>query len=63
LVVLKISFSKSLPAEDKRLIEHKLWRNSGSLPGFGRVMIFVSHPSDQEITKPNTFNDHRQEGR
>jgi hypothetical protein len=39
---LKISFSNSLPVVDKRLIGCKFWGNCGSLPGFDRVMIFVS---------------------
>jgi hypothetical protein len=41
-IVLKISFSNSLPAVDKRLIWRKFWRNMGSLLGLGRVMILAS---------------------
>jgi hypothetical protein len=41
-IVLKISFSNSLPAMDKMLIERKFWGNFGPLPSIGREMIFAS---------------------
>jgi hypothetical protein len=40
-IVLKKSFSDSLPAVDKRLIGRKFWENIGSLPGFYGVVIFA----------------------
>jgi hypothetical protein len=41
-IILKISFSNSLPVVDERLMGHKIWGNFGSLPGFGSVVIFAS---------------------
>jgi hypothetical protein len=40
-IVLKNSFSNSLPVVDKKLVGHKFWGNSGYLAGFSRVMIFA----------------------
>jgi hypothetical protein len=41
-IVLKISFSNSLPVVNKRLIGRMFWGNSGTLRGFGRVMFFAA---------------------
>jgi hypothetical protein len=47
-IVLKISFSNSLPTVDKRLIGHNFWRNFESLLGFGRVTILYSFQCDRK---------------
>jgi hypothetical protein len=41
-IVLKMSFSSSLPVVDKKLIGRKFWGNFRSLPDFGKVMTFAS---------------------
>jgi hypothetical protein len=41
-IVLNIRFSNSLPVVDKSLIGREFRESLGSLPGFGRVMIFAS---------------------
>jgi hypothetical protein len=38
----RITFWNRLPVVDRRLIGRKFWGNSGYLPGFGNVVIFVS---------------------
>jgi hypothetical protein len=40
--IFRIIFSKSLAVVAKRLIGRTFWRNFGSLPRFGKVMIFAS---------------------
>jgi hypothetical protein len=37
-----ITFYNSLPIVGRRLIGRKFWGNFGSLPGFGKVIIFAS---------------------
>jgi hypothetical protein len=41
-IILRMTFSNSLPVVDKRLIGRKFWGNFVSLPGFGNVTTFVS---------------------
>jgi hypothetical protein len=40
--IFRMTPSNFLSVVDKRLIRRKLWRNFGSLPGFGKVINFVS---------------------
>jgi len=39
-VILRMTFSNTLPVEGRRLIGLKFWRSFGFLPGFGKVIIF-----------------------
>jgi hypothetical protein len=41
-IILKTNFWNTFSIMDKRLIGHKFGGNLGSMPGFGRVMIFAS---------------------
>jgi hypothetical protein len=40
--IFGITFSNNLPVVGKRLIGRNFWGNVGSLPGFGKVIIFAS---------------------
>jgi hypothetical protein len=40
--IFNISFPKTMPVVDMKLIGRKFWGNLGSLPGFGSVIIFAS---------------------
>jgi hypothetical protein len=40
--IFRVTFSKRLPVVDNRLIGRRFGDNLGSLPGFGKVIIFAS---------------------
>jgi hypothetical protein len=45
-IILRMTFSNSLPAVGRRLIGLRFWRNFGFLPGFGKVITFASFQDD-----------------
>jgi uncharacterized membrane protein len=50
-IVLKISFSNSLPIVDKRLIGCKFWGHFGSFAGFWQRYDFCFLPRCWEVTR------------